>query len=156
MKSSIKSGLSFGLTSGVITTLGLIIGLYSSTNSKLAILGGIFVIAIADALSDATGMHLATESKTKDKSQIWSSTASTFFAKLIIALTFAVPILTLEIQTAIIASIIWGFLLITTLSFYIAKSHKSKPLKAIAEHILIMIAVIIISFYVGKFVNIYF
>jgi len=37
------------------------IGLYSSTNSKLIILGEIFVIAIADALSDAMEIHISTE-----------------------------------------------------------------------------------------------
>ena len=52
IKKSLKIGLSFGLTSGVITTLGLLVGLNSSTHSKMVVLGGILVIAIADALSD--------------------------------------------------------------------------------------------------------
>jgi hypothetical protein len=40
MNDSIKKGFGFGLTSGVITTLGLIVGLHSSTNSTLAVIGG--------------------------------------------------------------------------------------------------------------------
>ena len=51
---SLRVGLSFGLTSGVITTLGLIVGLASGTESKLAVIGGIITIAVADALSDPT------------------------------------------------------------------------------------------------------
>ena len=39
VKKEINSGFSFGLTSGVITTIGLMIGLYSGTNSKLAVIG---------------------------------------------------------------------------------------------------------------------
>ena len=63
MKHSIKVGFSFGLTSGIITTLGLMIGLNSSTNSSIVVIGGILTIAIADSLSDAIGIHIAEESE---------------------------------------------------------------------------------------------
>ena len=53
MKHSFRAGFSFGLTTGIITTLGLMVGLYSGTNSRLAVLGGILTIAIADAFADA-------------------------------------------------------------------------------------------------------
>ncbi|MBW2265656.1 MAG: hypothetical protein JRF28_05735, partial [Deltaproteobacteria bacterium] len=56
MKHALKTGLSFGLTSGTITTLGLMVGLHSGTHSKLVVLGGILTIAIADAFSDALGI----------------------------------------------------------------------------------------------------
>ena len=45
-----RSGVYFGATSGVITTVGLIAGLYAGTESVVAVLGGIVVIAVADAL----------------------------------------------------------------------------------------------------------
>lgn len=47
------TGVFFGATSGVITTVGLIAGLYAGTESVVAVLGGILVIAVADAMSDA-------------------------------------------------------------------------------------------------------
>ena len=49
MKTSTIKGVSFGLTSGIITTLGMMVGLNFSTGSKLVVLGGILTIAIADA-----------------------------------------------------------------------------------------------------------
>ena len=55
--------MSFGLTSGIITTLGLIVGLHSGTHSKLAVIGGILTIAMADAFSDALGIHVSEESE---------------------------------------------------------------------------------------------
>jgi len=61
MKKSLKTGISFGLTSGTITTLGLMIGLNSGTNSRGIIIGGILTIAIADSLSDALGIHISEE-----------------------------------------------------------------------------------------------
>jgi hypothetical protein len=110
MKPSFKTGLSFGLTSGVITTLGLMVGLHSGTHSRTVVIGGILTIAIADAMSDALGMHIAEESKNSGStSEIWESTIATFVAKLVIALTFAVPVLMLPLPTAIMVNVVWGF-----------------------------------------------
>ena len=39
LNSSYKAGLGFGLTSGVITTLGLIVGLHSGTQSEQVVIG---------------------------------------------------------------------------------------------------------------------
>jgi len=153
MKHSWIKGLGFGLTSGVITTLGLMVGLDSTTHSKIVVLGGIFVIAIADALSDSLGMHVSVESENKytDK-HIWESTIATFFSKLIVALSFAIPILLFSLNTAIMINIIWGLLLIAGFSFYIAKKEKIKPLHAIIEHVSIAIIVIIATYYIGTYV----
>jgi len=65
MKHSLKTGFSFGLTSGIITTLGLMMGLHSGTHSKTVVIGGILTIAIADAFSDALGIHISEESEGK-------------------------------------------------------------------------------------------
>jgi len=155
MKKSIKKGFSFGLTSGIITTLGLIVGLYSITESKLAVIGGILVIAIADAFSDAMGIHVSEESdKTNSKKEIWEATISTLFSKFVFALSFVVPILLFNLGTAIIISIIWGILLITILSFYISKGNEDSPKRVIIEHLAIAIFVIVVTYYVGKGVRI--
>jgi VIT1/CCC1 family predicted Fe2+/Mn2+ transporter len=153
MKHSSRKGFSFGLTSGVITTLGLIVGLHSSTHSQLVIIGGILIIAIADALSDSLGIHISEESEDKhSQKEIWESTAYTFFSKLIFALTFTVPILLLQLNTAIIVSVLWGLSLITVFSAYMAKKQDGKVLSVVAEHLVIAILVIIATHYVGDWV----
>lgn len=58
MKASWTTGFSFGLTSGIITTLGLIVGLHAGTHSRVVVLGGILTITISDAMSDALGIHI--------------------------------------------------------------------------------------------------
>ncbi|MFH1307979.1 MAG: hypothetical protein ABIH72_03945 [archaeon] len=153
MKASIKKGFGFGLTSGIITTLGLIVGLHSSTHSKLIILGGIIVIAVADALSDALGMHISEEAVKQSRKQIWECTFYTFLFKFIFALTFIIPILIFELYNAIIISIIWGLLLITGFSYYLAIQQKRKPLKVILEHLIITVIVIIITHFIGDLVG---
>ena len=155
MKASIKKGLGFGLTSGIITTLGLIVGLNSGTHSKAVILSGIFIIAIADALSDSLGIHISEEagSKNINEREIWESTISTLLFKFIFALSFIVPILLFNLQTAIIVSIVWGLALLSIFSFYIAKWNNSNPFKVIAEHLIIATLVIIITHFVGGLIN---
>ena len=107
MKPSYKTGLSFGLTSGVITTLGLMVGLHSGTHSRAVVIGGILTIAIADGMSDALGMHIAEESKNHGVvSEIWESAIATFASKFLIAMTFVVPLLLLPLEPAMMVSVV--------------------------------------------------
>jgi len=153
MKLSIRKGFSFGLTSGVITTLGLIVGLHSGTHSDLVVIGGILVIAIADAMSDALGIHMSEESENRHSpKEIWESTISTFWSKFVFTLTFIIPVLFLQLSTAIIVCIGWGLSLIAIFSYYIARQQNVKPYKIILEHLIIAILVIVITHYVGDWV----
>jgi len=136
MKHSLVVGFSFGLTSGIITTLGLMVGLHSGTHSKLVVIGGVLTIAIADAFSDALGIHVSEESENKHTSkEIRESTITTFLSKFVFALTFIVPVLLLPLATAIIVSVVWGLSLLGIFSFYIAKEQKVRPWKVVIEHL---------------------
>ncbi|MCK4330549.1 hypothetical protein KAX02_11990 [candidate division WOR-3 bacterium] len=154
MKHSLKTGFSFGLTSGIITTLGLMVGLHSGTHSKLVVIGGILTIAIADAFSDALGIHVSEESENiHTNREIWEATISTFGAKFLFAITFVIPVLLLPLEIAIIVSILGGLNLLGIFSYYIAKEQKVKPWKIILEHLLIALVVIIITHYVGDWLG---
>jgi len=159
MKHPFKIGFCFGLTSGIITTLGLMVGLHSGTHSTIAVIGGILTIAIADAFSDSLGIHMSQEYEDhRTSKEIWESTLATFVAKLFFALTFLVPVLLFpsSLGTAITISAIWGLLMLGVLSFVIAKYKKEKPWKVILEHLVIAIAVIIITHYAGDLIALTF
>ena len=157
MKHSLKVGFSFGLTSGIITTLGLMVGLSSGTSSKLAVIGGILTIAIADASSDALGIHISEESENKHTTrEIWESTLSTFICKFAIALTFLVPVLLLELTSAIVVSIIWGLSLLCIFSFGISKNEKVALWKVVLEHLTIGLMVILVAHFVGNWIALTF
>ncbi len=154
VKASVKKGLSFGLTSGVITTLGMIVGLNASTNSLLAIIGGIVVIALADSMSDAFGIHMIEEiTNAKNQKKVWESTWFTLLFKFIFALTFVIPFLFLNLEKAIITCLIYGLLLIGIFSYYIAESLKINKTKAILEHLGIAIFVIIATHLIGTWIG---
>jgi vacuolar iron transporter family protein len=154
MKPSLKTGFSFGLTSGVITTLGLMVGLNAGTHSRLAVIGGILTIAIADAMSDALGMHIAEESKNNGAvSEIWESTIATFVVKFLTALTFVVPVLLLPLEEAMMVSVVWGLSLLAVLSYFLARVQQITAWKVIAEHVVIGVSVIAITHYVGDWIH---
>ena len=149
-----RTGLFFGATSGVITTIGLIAGLNAGTKSLAAVLGGIFVIAVADAMSDALGIHLAEEADPETShDHVWSATITTFLTKFIFSLSFAVPLLLLPLNPAVIVSVIWGMLVIVVLSYFLAKAQQANPMSIIAEHLFIAVLVVVLSHLIGVWVN---
>jgi VIT1/CCC1 family predicted Fe2+/Mn2+ transporter len=153
LQHSIQVGLSFGLTSGVITTLGLLVGLAAGTASRLAVLGGIVTIAVADSLSDALGIHVAEESESiHTQREIWASTLATFASKLVMALSFAVPVLLFDLTTAVMVSVAWGGIALTALSHHLARLQGVKAWPVVAEHLGVAAAVIAISHFVGRFI----
>lgn len=158
MKDSLKIGICFGITSGIITTLGLMTGLQSGTNSKLVVLGGIFTIAIADAFSDSLGIHISEESQGNNSVRhVWESTIATFLAKFLFALTFTIPvILSPSLNTAMTISIAWGLTVLCVLTYITSMAEHEKPWKPILEHLLTAIVVIIITHYVGDFIAVHF
>jgi VIT1/CCC1 family predicted Fe2+/Mn2+ transporter len=150
MKDSLRTGVSFGLTSAVITTLGLMVGLHSGTHSRIVVLAGILTIAIADAFSDALGIHISEEAENKHTiKQIWAATIATFLTKFLFAMTFVVPVILFPLSTAILISLIWGLSILTLLSYIIAKSQSEPPWKIVGEHIMIALVVIEITHWVG-------
>ncbi|HKL24358.1 MAG TPA: hypothetical protein VJ912_03410 [Candidatus Nanoarchaeia archaeon] len=154
MEKSIKRGFSFALVSGIITVLGIMVGLNSTTHSEIVIIGGIIVLAISDSLSDSFGIHISEESQKRSSSKsVWKATIAAFITKLVIVLTFVIPVLFLSLNNAIIVGIIWGVLLITIFSYRIAKTKKEKPWRVIGEHLLITAFIVIITHYVGKLIS---
>jgi VIT1/CCC1 family predicted Fe2+/Mn2+ transporter len=129
------------------------VGLHSGTHSKLVVIGGVLTIAIADAFSDALGIHISEESENKHTAkEIWESTIATFLSKFVFALTFIVPIMLFQLSTAIIVSVVWGLSLLCLFSFYIAKEQKVKSWKVVMEHLIIASVVILATHYVGAWI----
>jgi len=157
MQHSLKVGLSFGLTSGVITTLGLMVGLEAGTSSRLAVIGGVLTIAIADAASDALGIHISEESENVHSTkEIWTSTLATFVAKALFASIFIIPVLAFELGIAILVSIAIGLLIIGTASYTMARQQKEKPWKVIGEHVIVMVGVLVATHFLGKWIAVTF
>jgi VIT1/CCC1 family predicted Fe2+/Mn2+ transporter len=118
------------------------------------VIGGIFVIAVADSMSDALGIHLAEEADPNATTHhIWSATISTFLNKFIFAISFAVPLLLLPLDQAVVASLLWGMLVIVVLSYFLARAQKASPVLIVGEHLGIAILVVVLSHLIGAWVG---
>jgi VIT1/CCC1 family predicted Fe2+/Mn2+ transporter len=154
MKESIVTGLCFGLTSAIITTLGLMVGLHSFSGSKLVVMGGVLTIAIADACSDALGIHVSEEAeKVHTAKEVWEATLATFLAKFLFALTFLAPVVLFDLSTAILIGIAYGFSILALLSYVIAKDGPENPWKVVAEHLVIALIVVVVTHEVGDWIS---
>ena len=144
----------FRVNLGVITTLGLIVGLHSGTHSRAIVIGGIVTIAIADAMSDALGIHVSEESKSSaPMSQVWEATLATFAAKFVVSATFVIPVIFAPLDQAIVISVAWGLLLLTVLSVCIARAQGIASWKVIGEHLFIALCVVAMTHVVGDWVK---
>lgn len=154
MKESLTTGISFGLTSGAITTLGLMVGLHSGTHSRPVVIGGILTIAVADAFSDALGIHISEESENvHTHKEIYVASIATFLSKFLFALTFVVPVLIFKLSTAMLVGVFWGLGAVALLSCWIAHTQGKRKLPVIAEHILIALVVIVATHFVGDLIS---
>jgi VIT1/CCC1 family predicted Fe2+/Mn2+ transporter len=133
---SLSVGISFGVTSGIITTIGLLVGLSAGTNSRTAVLAGILTIAVADSLSDALGIHISEENEgVHTAREVWGATGATFASKLIMALTFVIPVVLLPLDTAVIVAIVWGAASLTLLSIDMGRRQGIDPRPIVLEHL---------------------
>lgn len=154
MNHPVKMGFSFGSTSGVITTLGLVVGLHSGTHSKLAVLGGIITIAVADAFSDALGIHISEESENKHSpKEIWQATVATFISKFVFTSIFILPVLFFELLKAIVICLVMGFVILGIGSYLLAREQNVKPWGVVFEHLLVASVVIVLTHQIGDWIS---
>ena len=147
---SYQTKFSFGATSAIITCLGLIAGLDSLSHPKLSIVGGILVIALADNISDSVGIHIYQESEGIPYKEVWFSTFSNFFTRVFVSLTFIILVIALPVRLVMPCSVVWGLLLLTFMSYTIAKDKGINVYRAIFEHVGIAVFVTILSGFIGK------
>ncbi len=72
--------------------------------------------------------------------------------KFFFAITFLAPILLFPLSQAIVLCLVWGLGLLCAFSFFIAKEQHATAWKVILEHLLVAVAVIILTHYVGMWI----
>ena len=138
--------LSFGATSAVMTSLAIIIGLSSKLNAKINIITALLIIAVADNISDSFGIHIYQESQGVKPGEVKKTTTNNFIARFIITVIFILFTFLLPINLGVILSIIFGVLILISLSYYIAKDQKINPLGVTIRHMFLAILVMLASF----------
>ena len=99
-------------------------------------MGDMLTIAVADAFSDAIGIHISVKSENgRAPKEIWTATIPTLFSKFLFALTFIIPILIFKLPIAIRINLSWGMFILALLSHIITKGRNENPNKVIIEEL---------------------
>ena len=80
---------------------------------------------------------------------------ATFFTKLVLALSFLIPVFLFSSSGAILVSLVWGLLIICVMGLIIAKYRQVSPVKVILEHIAISAVVVVLARLIGVAVSRY-
>jgi len=147
-----QTKFSFGMTSATVTDLALIVGLNQTANAKMSIIAAILIIALADNISDSLGIHIFQESERVERKEIWLSTSTNFITRILVSLTFMLLVIFLPMHLAVISSIVWGLLLLTFLSYTVAKDEGINPSLEVIKHLGIAILVILGSDLIRRFI----
>lgn len=142
----------FGGTSAIVTSMGLIIGLQSATASTATIVSGLLIVAVADNISDSLSIHMYQEAERLDHGVALRTTLMNFLARLLVTLSFVTIVVVLSAAYAGIVALVWGFLFLAGLSYVLARERGVSPLGEVAKHIGIAILVIAASRFIGAWI----
>ena len=143
------SNFSFGAVSAVITCLAIITSFDTNNKSKLVVIGSLCVIALADNISDTLGIHIYQEGEFSSFRKVWRGTLSNFIVRVCVILVFILFVFGLPPMPAVVCSILYGFLILTGISYLVARKRHIAPARVIAEHIVIATLVLGLSKYVA-------
>jgi vacuolar iron transporter family protein len=135
--SDLSIGTIFGTYSGIITSLGLTLGMYGGNLNKKAYIIGLISIALSDSFSDAFGIYNATEYSLTE-------TLYTFLGKFIFPLLMILPFLLFNIRNAVIVNIIMGSIVIGIIS-----SKQFRNINKVIKSLILTWIVITIVYFAG-------
>lgn len=144
-----RQGLSFGVMDGIITVLGVIMGLFSTADKKIIILGAL-AVGVADAFANAAGIHVSQETK-KDHSHetVIKETIYCFIATVVVMLSLIWPYLFFAIGTSTIIVFIVSAAWLVSLGNFVAKTSGRSRKRLIAEYILIGVTISAVTYLIG-------
>ena len=146
--------VSFGGTAAIVTSVALIFGLDAATATKSTIVSGLLIVALADNLTDALSMHVYQESERQlEPREAFIATWSNFLTRLLLALTFVLLVVVFPIASAVVASAVWGLLLLVALTWAIARERKVSFAVELGKHCAAALAVIAASRGIGAFIT---
>ena len=144
--------LSFGSTAAIIISMGLIVGLDATTASTGALLGSILIAGLADNLTDSLSVHIYQESEKLPEREAFRTTTINFIARFSVSLTFLLILVALPRLTAVRLSVIWGFFLLSALSYLLARARAVSALSEIWKHGVVAVVVILMSRAIGTWI----
>jgi len=137
----------------VVTSTALISGLSAADTTKPVIVSALLIAALADNLTDALSVHVFQESEQLDQKDAFTGTLTNFATRLLLCISFVPLVVLFSLAHAATVAIIWGALLLATLTYLVARERKVNPVLEVAKHLLVASAVITASMLIGRWIG---
>jgi VIT1/CCC1 family predicted Fe2+/Mn2+ transporter len=147
------SRISYGGTAAVVTSTALISGLSAADATKPVIISALLIAALADNLTDALSIHIFQESAQLDQKDAFTGTITNFLTRLLLCISFVLLVGLFPFAHATKAAVVWGMLLLATLTYLVARERKVKPLPEVLKHLAVAVAVITVSIMIGRWIG---
>jgi VIT1/CCC1 family predicted Fe2+/Mn2+ transporter len=148
-------GISFGTTSAVVTSMGMSVGLNAATAAKATIVSGLLIIAIADNISDSLSIHVYQESEGLESKSAFRSTVTNFLARFLATSTFVALVVLLPPAMMGPVLLAWGLVLLSALTFLLARARGVSVPAEIAKHVTVALLVVFVSRTLGVWIRAY-
>lgn len=145
--------ISFGGTAAIVTSMGLILGLEAAATGRGTLVGALLIVALADNLSDSLSVHVYQESENLDSREAFRSTLMNFAARLLVALSFVLLVIVAPAGLLVALAIAWGFVLLTALTWHIARARKVPVGREIGKHMAVAAIVLAASRALGMLIS---
>lgn len=132
--------------------MALIVGLDAVTAAKATVVTSLLIIGIADNLTDSLSVHIYQESERLAERQAFRTTVANFFTRILVALSFVVLFLFIPTSMAIYICVIWGFILLSGLSWLLARVRDANVISEIWKHSIVALIVIVLSKALGDWI----
>ena len=158
LDSDLRQGLIFGVSSGVITTSGLLAGLVQTPVSPIIVIVTIVSLAISDGISESYGLFIS--KKVEDPDDKGPGPVKSFlgllFTKMAIVLSFLIPFLfsrKLGYYKNMSWPILWGLLIVTLLDYYASSLRNENMLPYLAQHYVVLFITLVLNIFFGRMIN---
>ena len=137
----------------MVTSMALISGLSAADTTKPVIVSALLIAALADNLTDALSVHVFQESEQLDQKDAFTGTLTNFATRLLLCISFVPLVVLFSLAHTATVAIVWGALLLATLTYLVARERKVNPVLEVAKHLLVASAVITASMLIGRWIG---
>ncbi len=143
---------SFGGTSAIVTSMGVIIGLGAASAELATVVSGLLIVAFADNLSDSLSIHMYQEAEKLEGRTAFRSTLTNFVTRILVALSFVAIVLMLPAPYAGMVALGWGCALLAAISCMLARSRSVGVAPEVVKHLGMAVLVIGASRVIGLWI----
>jgi hypothetical protein len=98
-----------------------------------------------DNLTDTLSIHTFQESEQLNQKNAFTGTITNFITRLLLSISFVFLVGLFPLEHVDKVAIVWGMLLLATLTYLVARERKTKPMLEVVKHLLVASAIIIAS-----------